>query len=134
MLVSLRKACRWKLTVGAIEGKTFDANLEYISPKGEDEEGTVKFEVRAAVKPTEDVFLRAGYSANGDIILDRRVSVVAIKERDVIFEDDTTYIEIQTGERQFERKEIQLGLSDGIQVEVLNGVDTTTQVKVRKPS
>lgn len=130
----LKEGMPLELTVGAIEGERFAATLEYISPKGEDEEGTVKFEVRAAIQPTTDVFLRAGYSANADIILDRRTDVIAIKERDVIFEDDTTYIEIQTGDRQFERREVQLGLSDGIQVEVLNGVDTTTQVKVRKPS
>lgn len=131
----LKEGMPLELTVGAIEDEKFDASLEYISPKGEDEEGTVKFEVRAAVQPTEEIFLRAGYSANADIILDRRKSVVAIKERDVIFEDDTTYIEVQTGDRQFERRTIELGLSDGIQVEVLNGVvDTTSRVKIRKPS
>ena len=69
-----------ELTVGAIESGKFEATLE-LSPKGIDEEGTVKFEVRAAVKSTEDIFLRAGYSANADIILDRRMQVVSIKER-----------------------------------------------------
>jgi HlyD family secretion protein len=130
----LREGMPLELTVGAIEDLRFDALLEYISPKGEEEEGTVKFEVRAAIKPTEEVFLRAGYSANADIILDRREKVVAIKERDVIFEEDTTFVEVQTGERQFERRPVKLGLSDGIQVEVVEGVDTTTMVKVLKSS
>jgi len=129
----LKEGMPLELTVGAIEGQSFEAALEYISPKGENEEGTVKFEVRAAIKPTQDVFLRAGYSANADIILDRKNQVIAIKERDVIFEDDTTYIEFQVGDREFERREVQLGLSDGLQVEVLSGVDTTTLVKVVKP-
>ncbi|MFK7935486.1 MAG: efflux RND transporter periplasmic adaptor subunit [Saprospiraceae bacterium] len=122
------------LTVGAIADESFDATLEFISPKGEDEEGTVKFEVRAAVKPSEDIFLRAGYSANADIILDRREDVIAIKERDVIFEGDTTYVEIETGEQEFEKRTVELGVSDGIMVEVKSGIDTTMAVKVLKKS
>ncbi|MCB0586184.1 MAG: HlyD family efflux transporter periplasmic adaptor subunit [Phaeodactylibacter sp.] len=127
----LREGMPMELTVGAIESDKFEATLEFISPKGEDEEGTVKFEVRAAVKPTKETFLRAGYSANADIILDRRQQVVSIKERDVIFEEDTTYVEIKAGDREFEKRLVKLGLSDGIQVEVLEGVDTTNQVKVQ---
>lgn len=119
------------LTVGAIDNQSFDATLEFISPKGEDEEGTVKFEVRAAVKPTEDVFLRAGYSANADIILDRRQKVLAIQERDIIYERDTTYVEVKTGDRAFEKREVQLGLSDGIKVEVLSGLNGSSEVKVQ---
>lgn len=119
------------LTVGAIENAKFDATLEFISPKGEEEEGTVKFEVRAAVKPSEDIFLRAGYSANADIILERAQSVVAIKERDVIMEGDTAYVEIKTGDRQFEKRMIDLGLADGILIEVQEGLDTTDAVKVQ---
>ncbi|MCO6480431.1 MAG: HlyD family efflux transporter periplasmic adaptor subunit [Phaeodactylibacter sp.] len=127
----LREGMPMELTVGAIETDKFDATLEFISPKGEDEEGTVKFEVRAAVKPTKETFLRAGYSANADIILDRRQQVVAIKERDVLFEDDTTYVEIKNGDDEFEKRPVKLGLSDGILVEVVEGVDTTSQVKVQ---
>jgi HlyD family secretion protein len=128
----LREGMPLELTVGAIENARFKATLEFISPKGENEEGTVKFQVRAAIEPSEDVFLRAGYSANADIILDRRMEVVAIKERDVLFENGAAYIEVKTGDRQFAKKEVQLGLSDGILAEVLSGVDTTTQVRVRK--
>jgi len=119
------------LTVGAIDNQSFDATLEFISPKGEDEEGTVKFEVRAAVKPTNDVFLRAGYSANADIILDRRKQVLAIQERDILYESDTTYVEVKTGDRSFEKRQVELGLSDGIKVEVLGGLDASSEVKVQ---
>lgn len=126
----LKEGMPLELTVGAIQDMRFDAALEYISPKGVDENGTVKFEVRAAVKPSTEVFLRAGYSANADIILDRRKGVIAIKERDVLFEEDTTFVEIEVGDRQFEKKTVELGLSDGILVEVVNGLDTTAQVKI----
>lgn len=127
----LREGMPLELTVGAIDNEKFDAALEYISPKGIDENGTVKFEIRAAIQPTEDVFLRAGYSANADIILDRRKSVVAINERDVIFDEDVTFVEVEVAEREFEKKAVQLGLSDGILVEVISGVDTTSRVRVR---
>lgn len=130
----LKEGMPLELTVGAIEDKKFDANLEYIAPKGETEEGTVKFQVRAAIKPTKEIFLRAGYSANADIILDRRSKVIAIKERDLIFEKEKPFVEVKTGDRQFEKKPVKLGLSDGIQVEILSGVDTTTQVRVMKKS
>lgn len=128
----LKEGMSLELTVGAIENKKFNAFLEYISPKGVIEEGTVKFEVRAAINPTEEVFLRAGYSASADIILDRRDSVIAINERDLIIEEDTTFVEIKNGSEGFEKRRIVTGLSDGIQIEVLSGLDTTTVVKVQK--
>ncbi len=120
------------LTVGALEEEKIDAILEYISPKGVDVEGAVKFEVKAAIKPREDIFLRAGYSANGDIILDRRDKVVSIKERDLHIKEDSTWVEIAVGDQEFEKRPVKVGLSDGIQIEVLSGIDTTTQIKVIK--
>ncbi|MEM6316870.1 MAG: HlyD family efflux transporter periplasmic adaptor subunit [Bacteroidota bacterium] len=129
----LKEGMPLELTIGAIEDKKFDATLEFISPKGEEEEGTVKFEVRAAIKPTKDVFLRAGYSANGDIILDRRNQVMALQERDVIFRNDSTFIEIAVGDQEFEQRQIKTGISDGLKIEVLDSnIDTTMQVKVQK--
>ncbi len=92
-----------EITVGAIPDNKFDALLEFISPKGEEEERVVKFEIKAALKPYGGgVFLRAGYSANGDIIIDKKEDVVAIQERDVIYEDDsTTHIEKVIGKQEF---------------------------------
>ncbi len=119
------------LTVGAIDQVTFDARLEYISPKGVDDAGTVTFEVRAAVTPTDDIFLRAGYSANADIILERRDQVVSINERDVLYEDSGTFVEVESGDRTFKKQPVELGLSDGIYVEVVEGIDTTHRVRVQ---
>jgi HlyD family secretion protein len=121
-----------ELTVGAIQNKKFDATLEYISPKGVEEEGSVKFEIRAAIQPDEEYFLRAGYSASGDIILEKKQNVVSIKERDVLFEGDTTYVEIKTGEESVDKKQIEIGISDGIQVEIVSGLDTTQSVKIQQ--
>jgi len=118
------------LSVGALEDETFDAILEYISPKGIVEEGTVKFEIKAAITNKEDIFLRAGYSASGDIILAAKDSVLAVKERDVIFRNDSTFINIYDGNDAFEERLVEVGLSDGIEIEILSEVDTTTQIKV----
>ncbi len=128
----LKEGMPLELTVGAIEDATIDAVLEYISPKGVDEEGSVKFEVKAAIQPQKDIFLRAGYSANGNIILDRRDQVVSIKERDLVIKGDSSYVEIAVGDQEFEKRMVKVGLSDGIQIEVLDGIDTTTQIKVIK--
>ncbi len=128
----LKEGIPLELTVGAIPNSSFPATLEFISPKGVTEEGTVKFEVRAAVAPQDDVFLRAGYSANADIILGKKEDVIAIKERDIVFQNDTAYVEVQVADQEFEKRVIQVGLSDGVQIEVVNGLDTLSEVKVVK--
>lgn len=130
----LKEGMSLELTVGAIEDEKFNADLEYIAPKGVTEEGTVKFEVRAAIKSTSETFLRAGYSASGDIILNRKDSVVVINERDLITSknSDSTFVQLKVGDNDFKKTQIQIGLSDGILVEVKSGLDTTQQIKVLK--
>ncbi|MDH3549033.1 MAG: efflux RND transporter periplasmic adaptor subunit [Gammaproteobacteria bacterium] len=110
------------LSVGAIEGETFNARLEFISPKGEVDQGAVKFDMRAAIELRETTFLRAGYSATADIVLEKRNQVLAIREGNLIFEDDRTFVDFMIGEQQFERREVQTGLSDGINIEIVGGL------------
>ena len=130
----LKEGMPLELTVGAIENEKFNALLEYIAPKGITEEGTVKFEVRAAIQPTSKTFLRAGYSASGNIILDKKDSVIVINERDLITakDSDSTFVQLKIGENEFKKTEVKIGLSDGILVEVTSGLDTTQQIKVLK--
>ncbi|MFZ6053307.1 efflux RND transporter periplasmic adaptor subunit [Halocola ammonii] len=119
------------LTIGAIEDATFDAKLEYISPKGVEENGAIQFQIRAAVQQPDDRFIRAGYSANADVVLDRRDSVLAISESLVQFDkEDQPYVEVSTGENEYERRDVKLGLSDGITVEVLEGVEEGDEIKI----
>lgn len=127
----LKEGLTLKLTVGALENESFEAILEYIAPKGITESGSVKFKIKAAVKPTEGTFLRAGYSANGDIILAQRNKVLAIQERDLQFDKDKKpFVEIATGSQQFEQRSVELGLSDGINIEVLKGLSESEEIKV----
>ncbi len=117
------------LTIGAIETEKFKAILEYISPKGIDDQGSIKFEIRAAVKLSEKDFIRAGYSANADIVLNKRDSVLAVNENVLIFENDKTFIEVEKSPQEFEKREIKTGLSDGIYIEVLSGLEKTNIIK-----
>lgn len=117
--------------IGAIEGREFPASLEYISPKGVELNGAIQFEIRAAVNLEEGEFIRAGYSANADVVLDKRTNVLAISEALVQFDEERKpYVEVKTGENTYERKDVELGLSDGINVEVLSGVTKEDEIKV----
>jgi HlyD family secretion protein len=117
------------IAVGALGSERFDGELEYISPKGVEKDGTIEFEVKAALRLKEGVMLRANYSANADIILDRRDHVLTISESVVSFENGRTFVEVESKPQHFERREIKLGLSDGINVEVLTGLEPTTRLK-----
>ncbi len=118
------------ILVGALGDERFEGKLEYIAPKGKDKDGTIEFEVRAAVQLKPGAMLRANYSANADIILDSKRQVLAIEERVVEFSRGKTYVEVEGAPQVFTRREVQLGLSDGIYVEVLSGIDESARLKV----
>lgn len=118
------------LTIGAIDQHNFNAVLEHISPKGVEENGAIQFEIRAAVELSEAAFIRAGYSANADIVLDRKDSVLAIQESLLQFDRDTAFVEVETGPQKFERRNIKTGLSDGINIEILDGLSKDDQIKM----
>ncbi len=120
------------LSIGAIEDEKYDAFLESIAPKGVEENGAIQFEIKAAVKLKADQFIRAGYSATADIVLDRRDSVLAIKEKLITFSNDSAFVEIETGEQLFEKRQITTGLSDGIKIEVTEGISKEDKIKIPK--
>lgn len=117
------------LSVGAIEAEKFDAHLEFISPKGQDDDGGIKFDIRASITLKESAFLRAGFSATADIVLDKRENVLAVKESNLIFEEDKIFLEIETGEQQFDKREVLTGLSDGINIEIASGLREEDNIK-----
>ena len=127
----LREGMELVLNVGALEGKPFKATLEYIAPKGVTDQGAIKFTIRAAVQLDKELFLRSNYSANADIVLDKRENVLAINEGNLIIEDKATFVEVATGPQQFEKREIKTGLSDGINIEVVSGLSDGEKIKHR---
>lgn len=121
-----------EITVGAIEDATFDAILDYIAPKGVAENGAIQFEIKGTLKKIDSTFIRAGLSANASIILARADSVLSVKEAIVQYDPKTQapFVEVEVGDQKFERREIELGISDGIQVEVKSGISETDKIKV----
>jgi HlyD family secretion protein len=129
----IREGMDLNLTIGAIEGRTFKAKLEYIAPKGVLEEGAIKFQVRAQVLLDDKDFIRAGYSANADIVLDQKDQVLAIKESLLQFGKDSTFVEVETAPQKFEKRLVKTGISDGINIEVVSGIRKDDKVKVKEP-
>ena len=118
--------------MGAIEDKSFDAVLDYIAPKGIEENGAVQFEIKGSLSKKDTTFIRAGLSANASIILARADSVLTIKESLVQYDRETqqAFVEIETGDQKFERRDLTLGISDGLIVEVLSGISQEDKIKV----
>ena len=121
-----------EITVGALEGQVFDAVLDYIAPKGKAENGAIQFEIKGTLNKQQDIFIRAGLSANASIILGRADSVLALKEALVQFDPETKkpFVEVSVGDQQFERRDLELGLSDGIYVEVKSGIGEDDAIKI----
>ena len=121
-----------EITVGAIENKKFNAVLDFIAPKGVSENGAIQFEIKGTLNNQNATFIRAGLSANASIILARAENVLSIKEALVQYDPKTKkpFVEIATGAQEFQRKEISLGVSDGLYVEVLGGVTQQDNIKV----
>jgi HlyD family secretion protein len=118
------------LSIGAIDSAKFDAELEYIAPKGKEENGAIQFEIRAAVSLKDSMFIRANYSANADIVLERADSVLSIEESVLKFDHDSAYVEIETSTPQvFEKRYIKTGLSDGINIQVKEGLTKESKIK-----
>lgn len=117
------------LTIGALEPAKFDAVLERIAPKGVDENGAIQFKIRAALKQRGDAVIRANYSANADIVLDRRDKVLAVKESLLQFEGSDVFVEVESSPQHFERRKIKTGLSDGVVIEVVDGLKKDERVK-----
>jgi HlyD family secretion protein len=121
-----------KVSIGAIEGVKFPAKLNFIAPKGTEEGGAVQFKIKADVTLNNNIFIRAGYSANADIILEEKDSILAIKEALLRFDRKTEepYVEVRTAENTFKKRTLKLGTSDNVNVEVLEGVSEGDEIKV----
>ncbi|OUW76933.1 MAG: efflux transporter periplasmic adaptor subunit [Flavobacteriaceae bacterium TMED212] len=121
-----------KVSLGAVQDKEFDAQLKFIAPKGNEEQGTVQFKIEGDVYLDNSVFIRAGYSANASLVLEKKDSVMCISEALLQFDKITNdpYVEIKNDKGKFVRKNIDLGISDGINVEVVKGLSKEDQIKV----
>ncbi len=128
----IREGMNIELTIGAIDDETFNAVLKYIAPKGKIENGAIQFEIKADLLLKENQFIRSGYSANANIVLDRRDSVLTIPEAMLKFEKDSAYVEVETAPMKFEKRFVKTGISDGINIQITDGLAKADKVKGEK--
>jgi len=122
-----------KITVGALQDLSFDASLEYISPKATESNGANQFEIKAAVKlNSASTALRSGYSANAEIVLASVEHALTIPESAIEFSGDSTFVYIVKGtpkKKEYERRQVTTGLSDGVNIEIKKGLGKQDQVR-----
>lgn len=121
-----------EVSLGAIEDQKFMAELKFIAPKGNEEQGAVQFIIEGDVFLNDSTFVRAGYSANASLVLERKDSIMVIPESLLQFEQDSEipFVELQLEDQKFEKKEIETGISDGINIEVISGLTLEDKIKV----
>jgi HlyD family secretion protein len=120
-----------KITIGALQDLSFDASLEYISPKAVESNGANQFEIKAAVHVLKGSKIRSGYSANAEIVLAKATNVVSVPESAIEFSGDSTFVYIVKGEgeqKTYERKQVTTGLSDGVNIEIKQGLGLKEKV------
>ena len=125
----IKEGMNIELTIGAIESEKFNAILKYIAPKGLVENGAIQFDIKADVKLKEGQFIRSGYSANANIVLDKRDSVLAIPEGLLKFQKDSAFVEVESLPQKFEKKFVKTGISDGINIEIISGITKQDRLK-----
>ncbi|MFL9835674.1 efflux RND transporter periplasmic adaptor subunit [Chryseobacterium terrae] len=134
----LKQGMEMKIVIGALQNKTFPGMLTMIAPKGKDENGTIKFPVEGDVKNPNNEYIRAGFSANGEIVLKSEKNALLLDESLIQYEKkngkDVPFVEVKQPDGKFKKVNVKLGASDGINVQILSGIDKNAEVKVWNPS
>ena len=121
-----------KIEIGAIEDKVYDAKLTLIAPKGIEVAGAIQFQIEGEVYLDDEYIIRAGYSANATIVTQIKENILAIDEYLLQFDNKTkeAFVEIEISDQNFEKRQIEVGISDGVFAEVLSGVTINDKIKV----
>ena len=120
------------ITIGALQDLCYDAVLEYVSPKAIVNNGANQFEIKAAVAIPSDIKIRSGYSANATIVLEKKESVLSVPESAVEFDGDSTYVYVGDAANGYTRRQIKTGLSDGVNIQVLSGLEESDKIRGNK--
>jgi len=126
-----------RLNIGALPDQVVTGRLSRIAPQAKEEEGARLFDVEIELDPVEGILLRAGYSATADLVIREKTDILMIPERLLLFEEDgaKTFVEIPAGtpDAEPEKVEIKTGLSDGLNIEVLSGLEEGAELVERPP-
>lgn len=128
----LKEGMPLDISLGALEDVSLKATLRFIAPKGVEEQGAVKFKIEGDVEIDGDNFIRAGYSANASLVLERKEGILVIPEAVLQFDKktDKPFVEVETEDQKFERRDVEIGISDGLKVEIISGVTEDDKIKV----
>jgi len=124
----IREQMTCELQIGALPGAKVIGHVTLISLKAKKEDNTTVFPIEIKIDEAKDAVLRAGYSANANVIIARRDSVLTIPERVVIFRNDSAFVKIPMGKEGSEERFIKTGLSDAITLEVLEGLKENDEI------
>ncbi|MXS70129.1 efflux RND transporter periplasmic adaptor subunit [Flavobacteriaceae bacterium W22] len=134
----LKQGMDMNIVIGALQNKSFPGKLTMIAPKGKDNNGTIKFPVEGDVFNPNNEYIRAGFSANGEIVLSSQNNALLLDESLIQYEKsngkDKPFVEVKQADGKFKKVYVKLGASDGINVQVLSGIDKNAEVKVWNPS
>lgn len=134
----LKQGMDMNIVIGALQNKTFPGRLTMIAPKGKDNNGTIKFPVEGDVFNPNNEYIRAGFSANGEIVLNSQKNALLLDESLIQYEKkngkDVPFVEVKQKDGTFKKTYVKLGASDGINVQILSGIDRNAEVKVWNPS
>ena len=128
----LKKGMELKLEINALKKQQVKAYLTHITPKAKEENGMMKFEIEASVKNNQKLQLYPGFSAVAEMILDKRDSVLTVKERNLIFKNDSIYVELLNEDHKINKRLVKVGLSDGLRIEITEGLDLDDRVRVQR--
>lgn len=128
----LQEGMAAEIKIGALPEAKINGTLHKISLKAEKNENTTVFPIEIFINLSNGTTLRAGYSANANIIIQRKDSVLVIPERVVTFRNDSAFVKVPLGKEQSEERYIRTGLSDAISIEVLEGLELGNKV-LEKP-
>lgn len=132
----LKEGMDMNVVIGALQNKTFPGTLTLIAPKGTEESGTIKFNVEGNVSNPKGEYIRAGFSANGEILLSSQKNALLLDESLIQYEkgNNKSFVEVKRPNGSFKKVYVKLGASDGINVQILSGIDKNAEVKVWNPS
>ena len=129
----LKEGMPVNLKIGALPNDTIEGMLYKISPKAKLQENTTLFDVEIKITKAGFDVLRAGYSANADIIIQKKEDILVIPERVVQFKEDTVFVEVKQPNGEIIKKTIKTGLSDGLNIEVAEGLKEGDLLVERPP-
>ncbi len=134
----IKEGMDMNIIIGALQNKNFPGKVTMIAPKGKDENGTIKFPIEGDVFNPNNEYIRAGFSANGEIVLSTQKNALLLDESLVQYDkvkgQDKPFVEVKQPNGSFKKTYVKLGASDGINVQILSGIDKNAEVKVWNPS